>query len=399
MKILITTHTFPPEANGVAHVVAAHAMGLARLGYEVTVATGYDPNRNSEIYGPGVRVVQFKASGNANLRVGYKGEIDRYKNFLASSDHDVILCHGWQIWTTDIALKAFDRKKLKILVSHSFNANSTRGFPRTILTWLAWRPYVWKMPDTIKFFDHIVFLTDRMNQDQFYDRLLCHRLGYNNFTIIPNGSDSQTFTIDAPDFRKSFSIGQKRVILCVANYAPPKNQEMALRAYTAAKPANSMLVFIGSEINAYAHKLMKSYEASRSKIPTSSGVLFLEKQENKIIKAAYRSADLFLNPSRSEAQPLIVLDAMASATPFISTNVGCVSELPGGVVVNSEAEMTNQIVALLNNPKKRRQLADQGLSACMERYNWEKIIFQYDTLIKKLTGIECHGDMLEASTI
>lgn len=397
MKILITSFTFPPQANGVAHVVEAHATGLARLGYEVTVATGYDPNRNFDIYGPGVRVIQFKASGNANLRVGFKGEIDRYENFIANSDCDVIICHGWQIWTTDIAIRVLGRIKTKILFSHSISANNTCGFPRTFLTWLAWRPYVWKMPNMLREFDHITFLTDRMNYDQFYDRLFCHRLGIKNFTIIPNGADPQSFDLDDPDFRKIFPIGQKRMILCVAGYSPMKNQEMALKAYLKAEPSNSILVFIGGELNSYAHKLKRLYDSRRLKKQESPDVLFLEKQEQHMIRAAYRSADLFLNPSRSEGQPLVLLDAMASATPFISTNVGCVAELPGGVVVNSEAEMANQIVALLDNPQERNRLAAEGLHACRSTYNWERIVMQLDTLIRKLTGIDYPGKVLRAS--
>lgn len=39
-KVLLTTFTFPPHANGVAHVVYEQAVGLARQGFQVSIAAG-----------------------------------------------------------------------------------------------------------------------------------------------------------------------------------------------------------------------------------------------------------------------------------------------------------------------------------------------------------------------
>ena len=42
-SILISTWTYPPQRNGVSHVAHAHAIGLAKLGHDVTVVTSCDP--------------------------------------------------------------------------------------------------------------------------------------------------------------------------------------------------------------------------------------------------------------------------------------------------------------------------------------------------------------------
>ena len=113
-------------------------------------------------------------------------------------------------------------------------------------------------------------------------------------------------------------------------------------------------------------------------------MISLFKFEIEMIFTAYKAADLFLHPSKTEVQPLVVLDAMASGTPFISTDVGCVNELPGGVTINSEEEMANEIGNLLHNSERFEKLKAKGLKASKEKYNWDYVSKQYDGLIRSL---------------
>jgi len=83
MKILIASFTYPPEQNGVSHVVHAHASGLAARGHEVIVATAYNKGRKTSRPAPRLKVEQFNVSGNGNLRAGYHGDISRYQDFIA----------------------------------------------------------------------------------------------------------------------------------------------------------------------------------------------------------------------------------------------------------------------------------------------------------------------------
>ena len=129
-RILITTPTFPPDANGVAHVSGTHAYGLAQRGYDVTVATAHSPARSDAQRQGNPAVVEFRTRGNGNLRVGYRGQVQEYRDFAAGFDGDVIMCHCWQIWTTDLAYQAFAASTAKkVLISHGVSANSTYGFP------------------------------------------------------------------------------------------------------------------------------------------------------------------------------------------------------------------------------------------------------------------------------
>ena len=383
MDILICTATFPPQSGGVSHVAEAHVRGLAERGHRVTVATAYDPGRVS--FPEGVTVVPFNVSGNANLRSRYAGDIAGYIDFVGAFRGDVICCHCWQIWATDLAVRAFPRTRAKkALVSHGVSANARIGWPRTLPSWLLWRPYVRReMPRILRDFDHLVLLSGRSDRDRFYDHLMADRLGYRNVTVIPNGVDLKTH-IDAPSgFRERFGIDTSRMALFVGAYYDLKNQRMALEAFIQVRPEDTTLVFIGQERNAYSERLEGRWRSVQASFP-SCRVIFLDRLTREDILSAYRDADLYLCASRTEYFPLVILDAMASGTPFISADVGCVGDLPGGVVIRTQDEMARAIRELLEDGERREALGAAGRAACASTYNWPRVIDAYESLFQRL---------------
>lgn len=385
MEILITSFTFPPQANGVAHVAYQHAMGFIEHGHKVTIATGFDPQRDCKTFPPGLEVVQFKVSGNANIRTRYRGEIKAYQEFIGSFTGDIICCHCWQTWVTDLAVKSFPYTKAKkILVSHGVSANGRRGWPKSFPSWVLWRPYVWwSMPKIMRSFDHIVFISNKFDHDRFYDRLLANRLKYNDISVIPNGVDLNDHDKVSYNFRRQYNIGDKRIILCVGKYNKGKNEEMVLSAFIAANLENAVLVLIGPKKNDYSNMLENIW--NRYKITQrNSEFICLENVSKEVILSAYKAADLYLCGSVTECFPLVILDAMASGTPFISTDVGCVRDFQGGILVQSTVEMTRGIRDLMNNSKLRNKLGSMGRLSCEDKYNWNKIINEYQRLFERL---------------
>jgi glycosyltransferase involved in cell wall biosynthesis len=370
-RILITAFTFPPQRNGVSHVVEAHATGLAHLGHDVTVATAFDAAREATTWN-GVKVRQFATKGDGRwIRGGYSGDIRGYQDFIASFNGDLIICHCWQIWSTDLALEVFDHVRCpKLLVSHGFSANILRMSPKGLFRWLTWKPYMAKVAKMLHDFDHVVVLADRKDSKSFqgfFDHKLMHRIGYLQHSVIPNGVRKELFATPqrrAGEFRARHAISERPMLLYVSNYGDGKNQAMAVKAFLNAALPEAVLVLIGSEINDYARGVQS---LARQAGPAGQRVVFLEKQTTEEIAAAYCAADLFLCSSKLELQPLVILETMAAGTPFVCTDVGCVRDFPG-------------------DEPRRRQLCRQGQAAVDERFTWEKVVQQYDALIEKL----CH---------
>src|SRR5208282_5131331 len=147
-------------------------------------------------------------------------------------------------------------------------------------------------------------------------------------------------------------------------------------AFRRARLKNSVLILIGGTFNEYSEQVRR-LDANLQKDFPDGRVVLLEKLTRSQTCAAYRSADLFLLPSRAETQPIVLLEAMASRTPWLSTNHGCISELPGGIVVNSENEMVERLRELAGSATLRQQLAAEGWAASQKTYAWDKVVEAY----------------------
>jgi glycosyltransferase involved in cell wall biosynthesis len=102
----------------------------------------------------------------------------------------------------------------------------------------------------------------------------------------------------------------------------------------------------------------------------------------------FREAHIFVLPSRYrvEAQPIVILEALASGCAVIATQIG---EIP--TTLNDQTALllgeatpeaiTMAIGELLGNPDKRRDLALNGLKLFKERFAYEKHLDHWEKLL------------------
>ena len=81
-----------------------------------------------------------------------------------------------------------------------------------------------------------------------------------------------------------------------------------------------------------------------------------------------RSARAVALPSRAEAMPMILTEAMSAGRPFVSTPVGGIPELAGAggslVAVDDEIELAARLVELLADPGLARSVGERGRQFC-----------------------------------
>ncbi len=359
----------------------------AARGHSVTVATAYHAERQPNAAGANPRVEQFKVSGMGNLQLGIEGERGKYQDFIRNFECDVMVFELWDYWNTHLALPLLKKiEAKKVLVSHGYTAHLWVPYPKFawgLGQWLGGLPLVLAMPFNMRKYDHVVFLSQRTGWDRFFDQWVAKATGFRRRSVIPNGAFVKEFQDSTLNFRSAYGIGGGPMLLCVANYCDRKNQILALRAFRRAAIGGATLVFIGSEFNDYSRQMEKLDGTFKETLPAGRAVL-LEKVSRAMTCAAYRAADLFVLSAKAETQPIVLLEAMASRTPFISTDTGCVSELPGGVVVHSEKEMAACMRDLVNSPEKREKLTSEGWKACQKVYDWERVVESYELLLKGL---------------
>lgn len=388
MKLLITTFTYAPQANGVAVCATEQAEGLARRGHEVLVATGGDPARGLPA-GTNPRIEPFEVRQGRDVDQAEGPDQERFRQFIRDFRGDAILCHCWQCWPTQLALEAFPGQPAKkVMVSHGFGAHLWQPHPKPwwgLGQWLRGRRYVRRLPAMLRAFDHLLFLSAQVDRQRFYDHWVRARSGGPPWSAIPNGTWPAPGGGEGPAFRARHGLGAACLFLCVGNYAAAKNQAGALRAFLAADLEAAALVFIGGTLDDYARQC-QALAAAHQRAGAKGRVLFLDQQSRADIRAAYDACDVVVLASKGETQPLALLDAMACGKPFVSTEVGCVREFPGGLVVRSERELGEQLRRLRLDPALRQALGQRGAAACRTVYHWDRVLDAQEALLQRLVA-------------
>jgi glycosyltransferase involved in cell wall biosynthesis len=166
-------------------------------------------------------------------------------------------------------------------------------------------------------------------------------------------------------------------VLYAGNIKPHKNLERLIEAFHLLR-ANSpelshvQLLIIGDEISKYAalrravhrHKLHKH-------------VRFFGFVPDQTLAALYRLANAFVFPSRYEGFGLPPLEAMASGTPVIASNVSSLPEVVGDAALMIDPyepkAIAEAMYRVLTDAPLRADLRLRGLARARE-FSWERSI-------------------------
>lgn len=94
------------------------------------------------------------------------------------------------------------------------------------------------------------------------------------------------------------------------------------------------------------------------------------------VKKLIREARVIALPSRGEALPMILTEAMAAGRPFVSTPTGGIASLAdGGVIVPIEDEqaLAGALIDLLADPERAQALGAAGQTLCRKRMSPEAV--------------------------
>jgi len=380
MKILHTVEFYAPSIGGSQEVVRQLSERMVEMGHDVTVATSYLPERDfTEL--KGVKIKQFKISGN-EVR-GYEGETRPYQDFLEESDFDVVMNYAAQQWTADLVFPLLGKMKFtKIFVPCGFSALHNPDYEE----------YFKKMPVILNQYDSTIYLAEKYRDIDF-----ARKYGVKNLHVIPNGADEREFLkyYDG-DIRQELGIpAGSSLIMHLGSFTGAKGQPEAIQIFRAAKIQDSTLLLVG---NVFDRKLYRRLVASvklfnmhPNNLRRRKNIMILQLERKKTV-AALQSADVFLFPSNIEASPLVLFEACAAKTPFLTTDVGNVKEIvswtKGGEILptdfdtsgNSHArikESADVLGAMLADDDRRAEYAENGYSAWNRKYRWDKIAKRY----------------------
>src|SRR6187551_1444418 len=208
--------------------------------------------------------------------------------------------------------------------------------------------------------------------------------------VVYNAIDERFSREPDPDdverVRERFQLHQ-RFVLYVGNIKPHKNLERLIEAFHALRQRgldDLKLLIIGDQISKYPglrravhlHKLHKH-------------VRFLGYLPDETLAILYRLAAVFVFPSLYEGFGLPPLEAMASGTPVVTSNVSSLPEVTGDAAVLVDPYDVGAIEAGIH-----RVLTDPVLAADMRRkgllrarqFSWEQSVTKTWELYQEIGG-------------
>ncbi len=386
MRILHTGELYSPNVGGAQEVIKQISERLVKRGHEVTVATGKLAERRRSII-HGVRVEEFSLAGNAVD--GFRGEAKRYQEFLLNADFDLMMNYAAQQWATDLVFPILDKLTYCRILAPC-------GFSGLFIPQYA--SYFTRIPEIMKQYDHLIF-----HSNMYRDIEFARKHGLEHYTVIPNGASEGEFRHVDSGFRQRYGIsGNIPLILTVGSHTGLKGHALVTKAFYRARIGQAVLIIVGnpSYNRGCLPDCKKRAWLTRIVSLGRKRVLLLNPVREDVI-AAYHAADLFVFGSRVECSPVVLFEAMASKTPFVTVACGNAEEIvnwsQGGTVIPTihhsdgsvEADpiiMAHAIEDLINNPKECHRLGEGGYKSWRGQFTWEKIALKYERLYQTLVN-------------
>ena len=164
-------------------------------------------------------------------------------------------------------------------------------------------------------------------------------------------------------------------VLYTGNIKPHKNLVRLIEAFDGLRKRgfdDVKLLIIGDEISKFP-ALRRAVHSHR----LHKHVRFLGYLPDDTLAILYRLAAVFVFPSLYEGFGLPPLEAMASGTPVVTSNVSSLPEVTGGAAVLVDpydvASITDGIARILSDPALSDELRAKGIARARE-FSWERSV-------------------------
>jgi len=364
MKISIFVSMFPPKRLGGTEIATFNIAKYLSKKHEVHVFTTLDEGLPSESIYEGIHVHRISWP---KIRI-FGGLSFWFKSYriIKKIKTDVILAQNIEIGKYVYLLNKLIKKPYVIWargsdVNFLFEGKKDRTLKRAL-----------------KKADAVISLTDDMKEKikKFCDR---------DVIVIPNGIDLKLFEdISKKGLREKYGLNKTdKVILYVGTLRPVKGLPNLIEAVKTIDDKNKRLLIVGrGEERENLENLVKKLEIEKI-------VTFIGRVPNKEVFEYMAASDILVLPSLSEGFPNVILEAMASGLPVVTTKVGglpkIVNEGVNGFLVDSKnsKQLSEKIFLLLKDEKLRGEISKNNLNE-VKKYSWERVIDQLEKVYFKI---------------
>ncbi len=208
-------------------------------------------------------------------------------------------------------------------------------------------------------------------------------------TVILSGVDgrfraqAETSTEDSL-IRGKYGIGNDPFVLAVGTMQRRKNHLGLVRAFAALPARRVSLVISGG-----AGWLYDDVRAEVEKLRIADRVKFIGFADEADLPALYRTASVFAFPSFYEGFGIPPLEAMASGTPVVTSNVSSLPEVVGDVALtvnpHDTAALSAALERALSDVAWRRSAIPAGIARA-RTFTWDRAAGQLLGVYERLLG-------------
>ena len=361
MRIAIFSNAYLPTVSGVVNSVRLFRKGLLAAGHEVHVfAPEYEDYDDAEPYIFRFPALDLTDQIDISIVVPIKNLIEPavrgVKPALIHSQHP--------IWMGDLA--ASFARVLNIPLVFTFHTQYEKYAQH-------YTPIAPKLAGFIteeivrrylRHCAHVVVPTESIRE------MLAETYGIEQgVTVAPTPVDLMKFRDLQPEkVRASFGLEGEEVLLFVGRLAREKGLDMLVRAFTLIQELRPgvRLLLLGK--GPYEEAL----KAKISKFGLKDLVTFAGAVPHEEVPDYYAAADLFIFPSTTETQGLVIIEAMAAGLPVVAVRapgaVDILTEGCGVLTENSPEALARDVADILADLVRQRKLSEQALRA-VERYS------------------------------
>ena len=203
------------------------------------------------------------------------------------------------------------------------------------------------------------------------DRLQLEGVPRRKVAVIPNGLDRSQFVSGARRARR-------RAIVTVANLRAEKGHDVLIDAAPEIlrRFPDARFEFVG---DGPMREPLRARAVARG---VSHALTFSGYCDD--VPAKLAAADVFVLPSRSEAFPNAVLEAMAAGLPIVASAVGGILELidggRNGVVVppGDSGALTQALCTILGDPPAAARLGDAARADAESHYSFDRMVSAFE---------------------
>ncbi|ELY90788.1 glycosyltransferase family 4 protein [Natrialba taiwanensis] len=359
MRILrVAQKVYPDVKGGGPYHVHAMSRDQAAMGHDVTVLTvRYDDSLPHVEERDGYTVVRYDP---AVTLLGNDISPGLAQYLSAAEDFDVMHAHSHLYFATNLAaLKRFLGDIPLAITNHGlYSQNAPEWvfdlYLRSIGRWtFNQADVVFCYTDTDK---------ERVREFGVSSRIEVVSNGIDTERFTPNGSESELIESDGP------------VVLFVGRLVEGKQPTVAIDIVSRLQskhPELALYICGDGALRGELEDLIAHNELNQS-------VSLLGQVPYDEMPAIYRTADVLLLPSTAEGLPRTVLEAFASETPVVASNLDHIRETVrnGGKTAPPEkpAAFSEQIDHLLSEPDTREHLAKRGRQLATRTHQWRTTV-------------------------